>query len=136
MKYKLEIKGKVQPKERPRLGKYGNVYTPRATERYEDYIKAVFRKKYPNSSISYSLFQARIIVWFATPIYPKATYKDRIFTFYKGKQDVDNLAKSILDSLNKVAYYDDSQVVKLEVQKIYGVEDKAFIELKEIEVMK
>jgi Holliday junction resolvase RusA-like endonuclease len=35
------------------------------------------------------------------------------------KPDTDNIAKSILDSLNGIAYKDDKQAVKLTVEKRY-----------------
>lgn len=35
------------------------------------------------------------------------------------KPDTDNIAKSILDSLNGLAYKDDKQIVKLNVDKRY-----------------
>ena len=37
------------------------------------------------------------------------------------KPDADNLAKSVCDSLNGVAWADDKQVIKLHVIKAYGV---------------
>ena len=36
------------------------------------------------------------------------------------KPDTDNIAKSILDSLNGIAYLDDKQVVDLRVRKQYA----------------
>ena len=36
------------------------------------------------------------------------------------KPDVDNIGKSILDSLNGIAYQDDSQVSEVHVSKKYG----------------
>ncbi len=48
------------------------------------------------------------------------------------KPDSDNIAKAILDALNGVAYYDDSQVVGLTVKKEYG--DSARVEV-EIECL-
>ena len=36
------------------------------------------------------------------------------------KPDVDNVAKSVLDALNGVAWLDDSQVVRLEISKSYS----------------
>jgi Holliday junction resolvase RusA-like endonuclease len=36
------------------------------------------------------------------------------------KPDCDNLAKSILDALNGIAYDDDSQICSLTVHKFYG----------------
>jgi Holliday junction resolvase RusA-like endonuclease len=37
------------------------------------------------------------------------------------KPDADNLAKSVCDALNGVAWVDDKQVIKLHVFKAYGV---------------
>lgn len=36
------------------------------------------------------------------------------------KPDIDNIAKIFLDALNKLAYYDDVQVVNLHVKKVYS----------------
>lgn len=36
------------------------------------------------------------------------------------KPDADNIAKSILDSLNNIAFTDDSHVIELSVRKLYG----------------
>ena len=41
------------------------------------------------------------------------------------KPDCDNIAKSVLDALNGVVYYDDSQVVELVVKKFY--DDNAYV---------
>lgn len=48
--------------------------------------------------------------------------------------DVDNLAKSFLDSLNKIAWKDDRQVQKLTIERVkvhHKNEQKAVIEIKE-----
>lgn len=49
------------------------------------------------------------------------------------KPDTDNIAKSILDSLNKIAYLDDKQVVKLEVEKYYAANANVAVMIEEIE---
>ena len=36
------------------------------------------------------------------------------------KPDLDNLTKAVLDALNDVAWYDDSQIVQLNVSKQYN----------------
>lgn len=36
------------------------------------------------------------------------------------RQDIDNLSKAVLDSLNGVAFHDDGQVVRLDARKSYG----------------
>ena len=51
---------------------------------------------------------------------------------YTKKPDADNIAKIILDSLNGLAYKDDSQVSALMVLKDYGTENKIIVELEEV----
>ena len=47
------------------------------------------------------------------------------------KPDCDNIAKSVLDALNGVVYYDDSQVVELVVKKFYDDNAYVYIEIGE-----
>lgn len=46
------------------------------------------------------------------------------------KPDIDNMAKAILDSLNGIAYKDDSHIVKLEFLKYYSYRPRIEIELR------
>lgn len=46
------------------------------------------------------------------------------------KPDLDNVAKSILDALNGVAYYDDNQVTDLKVAKRYAEKPRVDVILK------
>ena len=48
------------------------------------------------------------------------------------KPDTDNIAKSILDSLNGIAYKDDKQIVSLKVDKYYAEIPSVFVEIKEV----
>ena len=43
------------------------------------------------------------------------------------KPDADNIAKAILDALNGLAFYDDAQVVYLQVSKRYSNEPRAVV---------
>lgn len=43
--------------------------------------------------------------------------------FPVSKPDVDNYAKSVMDALNGIAYFDDSQVVTLTCQKQYSADE-------------
>lgn len=49
------------------------------------------------------------------------------------KPDTDNIAKSILDSLNGIAYLDDKQVVNLQVEKYYAETSSVSVRIEEIE---
>ena len=98
--YSITIPGRPVPKARPRLGVRGKtayVYTPPATREYE-----------------------KLVGWVAKcnrckPIDGAVAVTLTVYT--RGKMDVDNIAKSILDGLNGVAYEDDDQVVELLVKK-------------------
>lgn len=48
------------------------------------------------------------------------------------KPDTDNIAKSILDSLNGIAYLDDKQVIRLTVEKWYAEVPSVSVEIKEV----
>lgn len=48
------------------------------------------------------------------------------------KSDCDNLAKSVLDALNGIAYHDDSQVSELHVTKGYAETPRVEVTLEEI----
>ena len=45
------------------------------------------------------------------------------------KPDIDNIVKIILDALNKMAFKDDNQITKLEVEKLYGPEEKIVVKV-------
>ena len=40
------------------------------------------------------------------------------------KPDIDNIVKIILDALNKIAFKDDNQITKIEVEKRYSKEER------------
>lgn len=47
------------------------------------------------------------------------------------KPDVDNIAKSVLDAMNKLAFKDDNQVTKISVEKRFSQEEKVEIRIEE-----
>jgi len=40
---RFEIPGRPMPKQRPRVGRYGNIYAPRETKSYEELVGIVAR---------------------------------------------------------------------------------------------
>ena len=121
---KFIVLGKPVGKQRPRFSrtcKGVRTYTPRKTQEYEDLVRISYRavsKQKLEGAIS-----ATIYGYFEPP---KSISKKQREQMLKGdisyikKIDSDNLAKSILDALNGVAYDDDAQVCLLIVQKLYA----------------
>ena len=133
----FKIPGKAQAKQRPRMGRSGIVYTPKETLVYENYVKMCYSDyaqqfgwlPYENQ------VRAEIEVLVAVP---KSDSKTKKKAKIEGmirpavKPDCDNLAKSILDSLNGLAYQDDKQVVELFVKKYYAENAEVRVRLTEV----
>ena len=49
------------------------------------------------------------------------------------KPDMDNVCKSIADSLNKIAYRDDTQIVDCQIRKFYGEWPRVVVTIQEAE---
>lgn len=127
------VEGKIKGKARPRV--FNNrAITPADTVHYENWVRLCYQQQkgnYLEGSI-----RARIIAYYKVP---KSYTKKRVqaireeLEYPQKKPDIDNVAKIILDSLNKIAYEDDSQVVELTVLKRYTEEmERVEFELEEI----
>ena len=135
MIYEFEVPGKVIGKGRPRLNSYtGVVYTPTKTKDYESLVEQYFLLKYPRFKALEGRIKVSIIAYFSIP---KTTKKADINEMLENnisptkKPDIDNIVKSILDSMNKFAFKDDNQITKLEVEKKYSIEDKVYVKIEE-----
>lgn len=135
MKRNFNIPGKVQAKQRPRFnGKFA--YTPKETIAYENWVRTCYLEKYRGQPILENPLKVKIIAYYEIP---KSTSKKRRLemkddkVFPTVKPDTDNIAKSILDSLNNIAYLDDKQVVKLEVEKYYSDVASVVVMIDEVE---
>ena len=137
---KIEILGKPIAKARPRLGKFGT-YTPNKTVYYENLINYTFTQKYPNFKPCESEIRVKITAIFEVPkSYSKkkresllhVTNLEHSGAGYTYKPDIDNITKIILDSLNGLAYKDDSQVTCLVAFKEYGEQAKVIVEIEEV----
>jgi len=115
MMHRFVVHGSPVPKERPRLGKYGNVYTPKRTKDWEDVVAWTYKESGGP--------------WLSGPL--SISYK--FYLASEKKKDHDNLEKAITDALNGVAYEDDSQIVHWEGWKLYDKENpRVEIEIVEI----
>lgn len=131
---RLTIQGKVQAKQRPRFnGKF--TYTPSQTKNYENWVKLSFINQYPNFKPFENSLNAKITAYYEIP---KSVSKKKREQMMLGeirptiKPDLDNIAKSILDALNGLAYIDDKQVVDLIVEKYYAISPSAAVKIEEL----
>ena len=131
----FEILGKPLGKARPRVTRKGFTYTPKKTVNYENLIRWTFQSKFPNHKPFEGYIESEIKAIFDVP---KSYSKKKTIELLNGscnydhKPDLDNIAKIVLDSLNGIAYKDDSQVTVLKVIKEYGDQAKIIVKLKEI----
>jgi Holliday junction resolvase RusA-like endonuclease len=118
----FDVIGKPYGQKRPRAfrrGKFLGIYAPKENVEYSVKVVNAFNKvgkKYDDVPLV-----IEIQAFFKKP---KLTKKEQALNLPKNKfptkkPDGDNIAKAILDSLNAVAYHDDSYVTELSVSKYY-----------------
>lgn len=125
----FSVPGKPQGKGRPRFARSGHTYTPDRTAEYEERVKLAY-KQAGGGKLS-GFVSVDILAVFAVPkSYTKAQRAAALnASFAPKKPDCDNIAKIILDALNGIAYDDDAQIVKLRVEKRYGMTDRVTVTL-------
>lgn len=131
---KIVIPGKPQGKARARVTRSGFAFTPEKTANYENLVKVLYGQSYGDKKLE---GQLKMTVWAYYPIPKSATKKDKVEMVHNRKRptvkpDIDNVGKIIADSLNNIAYHDDTQIVDMHIHKFY--DDNARVEV-EIEVL-
>lgn len=124
----LEPKGK----ERPRWSKkMQRMYTPASTTNYEDFIKLVYRQNYGTQMFPKGIpLDIRIRAYCPIPKSDTLAVRAKKLTGAirpTVKPDWDNIGKIVADALNKIAYYDDAQIVDSQTRKFYS--DKPRVEI-------
>ncbi len=116
------VEGAIKGKDRPRFFK-GHAVTSEGTMSYENWVRICYQqqdRRYLEGAI-----KATITIYCKVP---KSYTKKRVQAIRDGiehpqkKPDIDNVIKIILDSLNKIAYADDSQITDLVVKKRFTEE--------------
>ena len=135
MIYEFEIPGPVTGKGRPRINTYTcRAYTPNKTKEYEELAKQYFILKYPRHIPIEGRVKVSIIAYFKIP---KGTNKKNEELMLNGiisptkKPDIDNIEKIVLDAMNSLAFKDDNQITKLEIEKVYSEEEKVYVKIEE-----
>ena len=126
-KIKFSVPGQPFGKQRPkfsRTGVYVKSYTPDKTVSYENLVKLMYQQAAKGKMFSEEeALDVRIIAYYEIP---KSISKKKRKAMLEHrlrptkKPDWDNIGKIVCDSLNKVAYHDDSAVVDAQVRKFYS----------------
>lgn len=141
MRKEFTIPGEPKGKQRPRVtmrGGYATTYTPKETVSYENFVKMCFIQQCGREMLEGAI-EADITAYYSIP---KSVSKTKHRQMCSGeirnvkKPDCDNLAKIVLDSLNGIAYHDDSQICELSVSKLYGEEPGVVVFLQTIDETK
>jgi len=118
----LEPKGKGRPRF-SRRGKFTKIYTDKATLDYEAAIQLCAKKAMGAQN---PLEKPVSVYLYIRVSIPKSYTKKRSEACLSGaerpakKPDIDNIAKAFLDAMNGTVYLDDTQVVELNIRKIYS----------------
>ena len=133
MIYEFEMTGSIVGKARPRMNTYtGSVYTPTRTKDYESLVMQYFLLKYPRYKPFEGRVQVEINALFEVPKSTKKADKELMLSNQINptkKPDIDNIVKIILDAMNGIAFKDDIQITKLNVEKTYSTQEKVQIKI-------
>lgn len=131
--------GEPTGKQRPKFSTFNGkamAYTPQKTVNYETLVKLSYQQQCNDKPYDKDIpLRAEITAYFPMP---KSTSMKRKRMMLDGqirhtkKCDADNLAKAVLDALNGIAYYDDSQVCELSVSKLYSDNPRVIVNISEI----
>ena len=138
MEVKFTILGEPQGKGRPRFCRNtGHAITPKDTVNYEtlvhmEYVAQCEEFRFPDDA----MLDMRIRAYYSIP---KSASKKKRAAMIIGeirptkKPDMDNVVKIIADSLNQVAYRDDTQIVDCQCRKFYSDNPRVEVMIKTVE---
>lgn len=135
----FEIPGEPQGKGRPRftkVGGYVKTYTPEKTASYENLVKMEYQMKYHGQQFEDIPLAMEIKAFYGIPKSVSKKKRDMMLMHLirpTKKPDMDNVVKVIADSLNNLAYRDDTQIVECTVRKFYSVDPRVEVIIKEAE---
>lgn len=126
------IEGEPKSKGRHRISGH-RAFTPNDTASYENLVMMSYRQSCKDPMYDHEIPLVMQITAFYS--IPKSVSKKKRAEMMDGKirptkkPDIDNLCKVVMDSLNKIAYYDDSQIVKTTVSKFYSDYPRVFVQI-------
>lgn len=138
MEVKFTVYGEPKGKGRPRFNtKTGHAMTPKDTVNYETLVHMEYMSQCKNARFpDDAMLDMRIKAYYSIP---KSKSKKMKALMLDGtvrptkKPDMDNVVKIIADSLNQIAYRDDTQIVDCQCRKFYSDEPRVEVKIIEIE---
>lgn len=137
---KFSVPGTPFGKQRPkfsRAGQYVKTYTPKETVSYENLVKLMFREAAKGRMFrDGEMLDVRIVAYYGIPKSTSGKKRAEMLAHKirpAKKPDWDNIGKIICDSLNKVAYHDDSAVVDAQVRKFYSEQPRVDVTIRAVE---
>jgi Holliday junction resolvase RusA-like endonuclease len=126
MRCEFKVIGDIQTKQRPRFNN-GHAYTPKDTITYENYIRSEFHRQCEGVHFGDKPIYAVVYAYFSPS---KELNKYEAYRLpCMNQKDCDNIAKTVLDALNGIAYNDDRQIIQLETGKYYIQDEPEHIEV-------
>lgn len=141
------VEGEPTGKGRPRFvtrynpvtkKSFGQAHTPKETLVYENLVKVEYSAQTDGFRFDdAAMLDMRVLAFYGIPKSKSKKIKEKMI---KGeirptkKPDCDNVLKIIADSLNMVAYKDDTQIVDAQIRKFYSERPRVEIIIKEVGV--
>ena len=135
---KFTVPGEPQGKGRPRVvrnGAFTRTYTPEKTAAYENLVKLEFQRQCPDLWIPSAPVRMVIKAYYGLARSDSlCKRKDKLEGIIRPtkKPDIDNCIKAIADSINGLAYTDDSQIVSITAEKYYAEIPRVEVEIEEV----
>lgn len=136
---RFSIPGQPMGKQRPRVvhnGLFSQAFTPKETVSYENLVRVMYREAAKGKRFAdEDMLDVRVIAYYSIP---KSTSKKKRKMMLEHKirpgkkPDWDNIGKIICDSLNTVAYRDDSSIVDAQVRKFYSENPRVDVTIRRI----
>lgn len=135
MTLRFEVPGEPTGKARPIVLSNGHAFTPKKTVNYETLVKLEYQRQCPKQRFGDDQ-QLRMVIKAYYGIAKSDSRRKRQLKLDGAirptkKPDIDNCIKIIADSLNDLAYRDDTQIVSVTAEKYYAEIPRVEVEIME-----
>lgn len=132
------VEGEARGKQRPRTVRKDGVlrtYTPKETKDYEQLVKSAYLHEAKGAFFTGPVCVMMTVIVELPKSMSKAKRQEILIKDSMRptkRPDLDNVAKSVCDALNKTAYKDDAQIVRLCVSRHYGGKNGVYVTISEV----